>query len=390
MANKKSLIQQKNEISEGRCDWTIYMSRAYCKVTDMFLERLKVWKTMFPNGLDNKSENLTYADLFGKVPLKELLTFDIPRHALAVIGKDGKEDIPKVIDFKNAFSRLADVGIVEGRPDDEENWKRINIIGGVKYDKDTDSVHAEIVPMMVDYLLGLTRKYTAFNPWIAMKFQKSQYTFRFYEFCCQWRKSGVFSLTPRELKHRFELDEFRDGRGILHKEKYTVMRDFIRKVIEPAREELQELFDAGDCDVCFEYEPIYDRTRPGRPTVTRFDFVVVSREKAIEPPKKAPQPIQYQLWQDTEQRLRQLRETLRYYWSGSFDKNWPNKAINELGKLVVQDPALLPKVEVYVQDTIHELRKGKIKNICGTIHNYFLKQLGINVDPSTVRKGKRT
>ena len=389
MAKKKAIVKQSNKVSESRRDWTILMARAYCRIVDIFNQRVDAWVARWP--IDKiKPAEVKYSDLFGQIPLRDLLVYDIPRTDLAVTGKDGKVDIPTVAQFKQAFDRLADKALVTGSPDDEEDWERVNIIGGVKYDKSTDCVHVKQHEDIVNHLLGQRDKFTGFNPWMSFKFVKSKYSFTFYQWCCQWRRKGTFELSVTDIKWRFELDEHRDSSGKLHKEQYKEPRDLIKRVIEPAREELQELFDAGDCDVCFEYEPVYDKTRPGRPTVIGFDFVIVSREKAIEPPKKAPQPIQYQLWQDTEQRLRQLRETLRYYWSGSFDKNWPNKAINELGKLVVQDPALLQKVEVYIQDTIHEYSKGKIQNICGTIHNYFLKQLGINVDPSTVRKGKRT
>lgn len=383
---KKSIIRQKNEISEGRCDWTILMSRAYCKVTDMFLGRVKAWKARYPDGLE-KDDDTAYSEMFDKVPLKELLSFNISRQDLAVIGTDGKENIPKVKEFKQAFDRLADVGIVEGSPDDEDNWRKINIIAAVEYNKDTDRIHAQIAPMMADYIMGLQKKYTAFNPWIAMKFTRSQYTFRFYEFCCQWRKSGNFDLSPADIKFRFELDEHVDSRGNRHHEKYKSMRDLIKYVIEPARAELQDLYDSGDCDVCFTYTPLYDKSKAGRPTVVSFKFVVVRRDQE-ERPQPKPKPIEPSLFRDFNSRLIDIRTTLEYYWSNSYDKNWPARAVNELGKKCVEDLALLGKVEEYIQVTINDAIKGKVKNVPGTIHNFFDKVLGINVDKKKKQQGK--
>ena len=82
-----------------------------------------------------------YIDLFGQIPLSELLVYDIPRTDLAVTGKDGKVDIPTVKEFKKAFDRLADNALIYGSPDDEEDWLRINIIGSVKWDKKADCMH---------------------------------------------------------------------------------------------------------------------------------------------------------------------------------------------------------------------------------------------------------
>ena len=387
MAKKKAIAKQDNQISEGRRDWTILMSRAYCRIVDIFNERVNAWVARWPLE-EIKPTEVKYSDLFGKIPLSELLRYDIPRSDLAVVGKDGNIDIPTVKEFKKAFDRLCDNAIVIGSVDDEENWERINIIGSVSYNKEKDAVEVRQHERIVDYLLGLKDKYTAFNPWIAMKFQKSQYTFGFYEWCCQWRRKGTFNLTVRDIKHRFELDEHRDSHGVLHKEQYKLMKDFIGRVIEPARQELQELFDAGDCDVCFEYDKVYDKSKPGRPTVTGFDFVVVKKENKQLPPPK-PQPMQESLFTDARSRLDQMRSTLMYYWSRSYDKEWPKRAIQELGWKVTADAKLLDKVELFIKDTIHDAQKGKVQNVPGAIHEYFKKQLGIVVDKKTKTKGSR-
>lgn len=385
MAKKKAIVKQSNEVSEGRRDWTILMSRAYCRIVDIFNSRVSTWLAKYPA---HDITETKYIDLFGQMPLSGLLQYDIPRADLTVIDKSGKENKPSVKEFKTAFDRLADNAIVIGRPDDELHWKRINIIGSVEYDPEKDAVcviqHSDIIK----HLLGLKDKYTNFNPWVGMMFTKSQYTFGFYEWCCQWRRKGTFSLSVKDIKHRFKLDEYKLSDGTVHKEQYKLMKDFIKRVIEPAREELQELFDSGNCDVCFEYQKVEDKSKPGRPIVTGFDFTVVRKENKQLPPPQ-PQPMQESLFKDAASRLSWMRQTLMYYWSNSYDKQWPARAIQALGWMVTSDAKLLDNVETYIKDTIHDARKGKVANVPGAIHEYFKKQLGIVVDKKTTTKGNR-
>lgn len=75
---------------------------------DILTQRFKAFKSSNPNDVD----------MFGKSNYKAILEFDISRSSMAVIGKDGKPNTPTVLEFKSAFNRLADVGIVEGCPDD--------------------------------------------------------------------------------------------------------------------------------------------------------------------------------------------------------------------------------------------------------------------------------
>ena len=141
-----------------------------------------------------------YIDLFGQIPLSELLVYDIHRSELAVTGKDGKVDIPTPKEFKKAFDRLADNALIYGTPDDDEDWMRINIIGSVKWDKNADCMHIKQHEDIVKELLGQRDKYTGFNPWMAFKFTKSKYTFSFYQWCCQWKKKGTFELSQRKIQ----------------------------------------------------------------------------------------------------------------------------------------------------------------------------------------------
>ena len=335
---KNSLAAQKNELSEGRADWTILMARSYVRIMDIFARRYK----------DFKSSNPDDIDFFGKSNFKAMLEYDISRSSMAVVDRSGKTNMPSIKEFKTAFNRLADVGIVEGRPDDELSWSKINIIGGVKYDSKKDLIHCDMSPMMLDYLCKLTEKFTKFNPFIAMMFNESKYTFRFYEFCCQWRSKGSFELSIEQIKWRFELDEHKDSRGKTVKEKYKSIRDLKKYVIDPAHDELRKLFDSGNCDICFDYKDILDKSKPGRPTTTGFKFQVITKSEQ----KKIPaflQPQQQKLdlfavdssGMSANEKLIKIRQQLQCWHRNSSDKNWPTRAVNELGKAAATHPILI-------------------------------------------------
>ncbi len=389
MANKnskKGLVKHSNELSESRKDWTILEARIYCRVIDIFQHKVDIWRAE-----KNIPSNMEYKQLFPELPLQELLSQSIPRWQLAVTGKDGKTDMPTIVEFKKAFDRLSENKVIVGNVNDEENWKKINIIGSVCYDPARDSMKIYQDPGTIEYLLELKDQYTTINPWMVMKFQKSKYTFPFYEWCCQWKKKGAFELTIPQIKHRLKIDEYEE-KGKVHKEKYKVVRDFIKNVIEPPMEELQELFDAGECDVCFTYEipsKFIDSSKPGRKTIKGFRFVVTRLEK----PKEISKPKQLQLNaffdESINQRLLVLKQTLIYHFSHSYDKEWPARAINELGKIVKYEPKLLDKVEKQVSDTFgNDYTSGKVKNPQGAIRGYFKRTLKIDVDKKEIKKGE--
>lgn len=384
---KNSLVSQKNELSEGRADWTILMARSYVRIMDIFTQRYKAFKSSNPNEVD----------LFGKSNYKAMLEYDISRSSMAVVGTDGKPNIPTVEEFKSAFSRLADVGIVEGRPDDKLSWSKINIIGGVKYDAAYDTIHCDMSPMMLDYLCRLTEKFTQFNPFIAMMFNESKYTFRFYEMCCQWRKKGSFELTIKDIKWRFELDEHKDSRGRTIKEKYKSIRDLRKYVIDPAHDELKKLFDDGNCDICFEYEDVLDRSKRGRPTTTGFHFEIVTKSKPADPPQFL-QPKQQKLdlfavdssGKTANEKLLEIRQWLQHWHANSADKNWPTRAVDALGKAAVTHPILIDSAYELLCEVKARTQNwdspSHIKNPAAYTKKVWKDKFGIDVPPMPTRR----
>ena len=134
------------------------------------------------------------------------------------------------------------------------------------------------------------------------------------------------------------------------------------------------MFDAGDCDVCFDYEEIKDETRPGRKRTIGFAFSVISKKKRVVQEKKE---LPSYLIPQYNKRLVELRSVLIPFFSRSLDKNWPVHAINELGKQVQKDMKLLDKVERYVSNTINDFHNGKIKSVAAAVRGWFRKNLGI-------------
>jgi len=369
MTKKKNyLVSQSNEFTESRKDWPIMVARAYCCIIETFNKRVDMYISA-----QEKFEP-DCLSLFDNVSLKDVLRYNIKRHQLAVEGTDGKINIPSKSEFKKAFEFLSDNKIIIGKVDDEEHWKKIPLIGTVEYRPDIDCMIVNQDMGTIEFLLGLKNKYTAFNPAMAMKFKSSQYSFPFYTWCCQWRDTGEFKLSVREIKHRLMLNEYTDDYGTLHKEAYMKPRDFRREVIDKAKNEIKALFDAGDCDVCFDYEEIKDETRPGRKRTIGFAFSVISKKKRVVQEKKE---LPSYLIPQYNKRLVELRSVLIPFFSRSLDKNWPVHAINELGKQVQKDMKLLDKVERYVSNTINDFHNGKIKSVAAAVRGWFRKNLGI-------------
>lgn len=143
--------------------------------------------------------------------------------------------------------------------------------------------------MLVGRLVELREKFTLFNPAQAMLLNKSMYSFRFFLFCCQWRKERKFEYTIEKLKAMFKLDEHVDEDGRKHKEQYKRTRQFKEKVIDPARAELRELFNQGLIDICFDYTELKKANKQGKPTVVGYKFKIICANDAstiVQPPAK--------------------------------------------------------------------------------------------------------
>ena len=311
MENTLSLVTQSNLITNRRANWTPVMSRCYIEIIREFTHKYRQWK----------KEN--HKDLFGNPDLLVLCSYDIP---LKNFDQDHLKDI------KNALSRLRKEGFGIGSVDDDNpdhEWSDIGFIAAANYKPKERMFKIEITPMLVPHIIELDRIFTAINTKIYKKFS-TKYTFRFYEWICQYRNKGKFFLTVEYLRKVFILEN-----------KYKRNDDFVKKVILSAKEELRELYDKGECDVCFVYTPKEYETNNGRPVPASYWFTIID---ANAPKGKVPKRIEQKDVTSIQATLTLILGVLRPIYSTSFDENYPNKIINPIARLATSD-TMLPVLE---------------------------------------------
>ena len=128
-----------------------------------------------------------------------------------------------------------------------------------------------VVPtVLLPYITAFGQHFTAKRFAVAVSI-KTKYSLRFYEYCLQYERNdgdpdnaytGYFCLTQEELVHKLMLEE-----------KYPRYSQIKDKVLDFAYREIKELYDAGRCNLYFEY-----REERGNRRVEKLHFYVYSRK----------------------------------------------------------------------------------------------------------------
>ena len=111
--------------------------------------------------------------------------------------------------------------------EDEKEWISISIIALPKIKKRSSVVSFQIDSHIWDCCLDFSKGFRKYELATAMKF-KSVYSMRFYELLSGQKTKLIYPL--EQLKEMFKVQD-----------KYAKTNDFVRKVIEPAKNELDEL-----------------------------------------------------------------------------------------------------------------------------------------------------
>lgn len=341
MERSSSLVTQSNLITNRRANWTPVMSRCYIEIIREFTHRYKQWKR----------EN--HKDLFGNPDMLMLCSYDIP---LKNFDKEHLKDI------KKSLSRLRKDGFGIGSVNDDNldnEWSEIGFISAANYKPKERVFKIEITPMLIPYIIELDRIFTEINANIYRNFS-GKYTFRFYEWCCQFRNKGHFFLTVEHLRKVFILEN-----------KYKRNDDFVKKVILSSKEELRELYDKGECDVCFVFTPKDYEANSGRPVPSSYWFTIIDTNA---PKKKEPKRIEQKDIVSIQETLTLILGVLRPLFSTSFDKNYPNKIINHIAKLTANDTS----IPVRILKRINEIKgNNNVSNPAGYIRTVLENEFGI-------------
>ena len=143
----------------------------------------------------------------------------------------------------------------------------VGIINYAKYIEETKMYEVEVSKEILPYLVDLSRRYfTSYNLTVAITLRHVS-TQRFYELCNQYKhKAGMkFFIEADQLRNMLMLDG-----------KYQKDSQMRKKVFDVAQKELKELYDKGQCDLCFDYKPD-EATKVGK-KYTRYWIYIHTKE----------------------------------------------------------------------------------------------------------------
>lgn len=121
--------------------------------------------------------------------------------------------------------------------EDRESWGAFNLIERPVVHKIGDNISFRISPTIAKAFLDFSKGFSKYELETAMSF-KSEYSMRFYELLSGQKKPITYSV--ENLKIMFKVED-----------KYKLTANFINKVIEPAKKELDE-----KSPYSFEYKPV--------------------------------------------------------------------------------------------------------------------------------------
>lgn len=204
LANNKDVLQS-YILTAAKYDFSVYEKRIIYRLVE--LAQCEI------NGIDFRKDcRKIEHDLFGLVnitlPIRDLLN---------------NEEDKNYTRIKDALLKLKDKSF---EYEDEEIWQSISIIAFPDIKKRASTVSFTIHPKIWDCILDFSKGFRKYELVTAMNF-KSVYSMRFYELLSGQKTKLIYSI--EQLKEMFCVTD-----------KYKLTADFIRKVIEPAKKELDE------------------------------------------------------------------------------------------------------------------------------------------------------
>lgn len=198
-------ILQSYILTTARYDFNIYEKRILYKIVE--IAQSEVLGLKFP-----KDCKKIQHDLFGNV--------DITLPIASILANEEDRNHSKV---KKSLLALSQKFIIY---EDKNIWEKINLVVFPKIRKFETSIEFTIHPQIWDCILDFSKGFRALELKTTMNFE-SVYTMRFYELLSGQEKPLTFLID--ELKHMFQVQE-----------KYRSVNMFIKKVIAPAKKELDK------------------------------------------------------------------------------------------------------------------------------------------------------
>lgn len=168
--------------------------------------------------------------------------------------------------IRQAFEALARLREKSFEIEDKHRMLSVGIINYAEYSKETQKYEIQVSNKLLPYLVNLSQRFTTYNLCVAisLKHVSSQ---RFYELCNMYcHKAGE--------KFYLEVEDVR--KMLMVEDKYESDYKMRKYVFDVAQKELRELYDKGECNICFEYSPD-ESTKVGK-KYTRYWFFIHTKE----------------------------------------------------------------------------------------------------------------
>lgn len=230
--NNKDLIQS-YILTTAKYDYSVYEKRILYRIIELMQEYTK-----------GKSLNSRYS--ITKTMFDDI---DVTMPASAFLKDEKDQNYTRT---KNALLSLNRKVI---QYEDRESWGAFNLIERPLIHKVGDNISFRISPTIAKAFLDFSKGFSKYELETAMSF-KSEYSMRFYELLSGQKKPITYSI--ENLKIMFKVED-----------KYKLTANFINKVIEPAKKELDK-----SSPYSFEFIPV----KTGR-KITSIKFYPIYQPK---------------------------------------------------------------------------------------------------------------
>lgn len=252
---------------------------------------------------------------------------------------------------------------------------------------DQETYTVGITPVLLPYFTNLSSEFTVFDMYIEMGF-KSVYSQRFYEFCCQYRnkEDKVFFMTVQDIKKMFNLLEVRDEKGnVVQKEQYKNGSDFKKRVLDKAKDDIRKVFDAGLCDVCFDYKV---KSKNSRGAVTAYYFIIETNGNTAKLGAQKPTIPQISMLSESYgAKLTKLLTIINTFMRSHFRVEQSNYYVQAISKTVAKVDSQSERVEI-LNSISKQLKKiatrynkedfdTNERKICGSVCKMLYEDFGV-------------
>jgi plasmid replication initiation protein len=236
-------LAQANALTQARYDYSVVEKRAIYFII----------KEVRRQYIDTKEGN---KDLFNDLIVK-MLTEDL---------KKSDTSLQKVYAALRTL-RKKDVWI-----EDSEQVLCVGYINYFKHKVRDPFLEVQVSKEILPYMVQLAEQFTTYSLTVAIAL-KTKYSQRFYEYCSQYKNQKFFTLTIDELRSKLMLED--------KYPRYSLLHDY---VIATAHNELKTLFEAGQCDLYFNYT----ENKAGRTTLS-LNITVITREEEAKKEQLKPE-----------------------------------------------------------------------------------------------------